>query len=186
MHNWKRIAAAFLVVVQLFLLCGCTALDEMRQNHAFVQDKDIVWNGATYRLLPACDTLCPDADYETSIYATAPDVPVLLSFFYADNVLSPSQDGRFLISFFEDMIYCREDQYEQIKQRIRDGFADSIEGITDGAVDFVVWIIASSPYLVVYGTLLTLAVIILRRIRRGKPIFRKKGTHKSDPPAENR
>ena len=71
-------------------------------------------------------------------------------------------------------------------QRIRDGFADSIEGITDGAVDFVVWIIASSPYLVVYGTLLTLAVIILRRIRRGKPIFRKKGAHKSDPPAENR
>ena len=126
MHNWKRIAAAFLVVVQLFLLCGCTALDEMRQNHAFVQDKDIVWNGATYRLLPACDTLCPDADYETSIYATAPDVPVLLSFFYADNVLSPSQDGRFLISFFEDMIYCREDQYEQIKQRIRDGFETAL------------------------------------------------------------
>ena len=68
-------------------------------------------------------------------------------------------------------------------ERIRDGFGDSLEGVADGAVDIVVWIIASSPYLLVYGVLIAGAVILVRRIRKGKPMRRK--TKKSDPPAES-
>ena len=68
-------------------------------------------------------------------------------------------------------------------ERIRDGFADSLEGVADGAVDLVVWIIASSPYLLVYGVLITAAVLLIRRVRKGKPMGRK--SRKSDPPAGN-
>jgi len=51
-------------------------------------------------------------------------------------------------------------------ERIREGFSDSLEGLKDGAVDFVVWVITNSPYLVVYGVILTGAVLLARRVRK--------------------
>ena len=36
-------------------------------------------------------------------------------------------------------------------QRITEGFVDSLEGIWDGAVEIFVWVLANSPYLVVFG-----------------------------------
>ena len=51
-------------------------------------------------------------------------------------------------------------------ERIREGFSDSLEGLKDGAVDFVVWIIANSPYLVVYGVILAGIVLLARRVRK--------------------
>lgn len=49
-------------------------------------------------------------------------------------------------------------------ERIRDGFISSIEGISEGFVDFAVWILANSPYLVVWGAILAVAVILLRKL----------------------
>jgi len=49
-------------------------------------------------------------------------------------------------------------------ERIRDGFSDSLEGVGDGFVDAAVWILANSPYLVVWGILLTAAVLLLRTL----------------------
>ena len=51
-------------------------------------------------------------------------------------------------------------------ERITEGFSDSLDGLKDGAVDFVVWIIANSPYLVVYGVILAGAVLLARRVRK--------------------
>ena len=61
-------------------------------------------------------------------------------------------------------------------QRITEGFGDSLEGVWEGAVDLFVWIIVSLPYLVVWGVGLTVAVILVKRIRRRKPVksFKRK------------
>ena len=67
-------------------------------------------------------------------------------------------------------------------QRITEGFGDSLEGVWEGAVDLFVWIIVSLPYLVVWGVGLTVAVILVKRIRRRKPV--KSFRRKTDTPAE--
>ena len=52
-------------------------------------------------------------------------------------------------------------------ERIRDGFTKSVEGITEGAVDTVVWILANSPYLLVWGILIAIAAVLIRKRRKG-------------------
>ena len=51
-------------------------------------------------------------------------------------------------------------------ERITKGFADSIEGVGQGIVDFIAWVIIASPYLVIYGILLVVVIFLARRIRR--------------------
>ena len=48
--------------------------------------------------------------------------------------------------------------------RIRDGFLDSLEGVSDGLVNCFVFLVAGSPYLVVYGIVLVLLVLLLRKL----------------------
>ena len=52
-------------------------------------------------------------------------------------------------------------------ERIRDGFKSSIEGVTEGFVDFFVWIIANSPYLVVWAIILTAVIFGLKKLPKG-------------------
>ena len=61
-------------------------------------------------------------------------------------------------------------------ERIRDGFKSSIQGVTEGFVDFFVWIVANSPYLLVWGIILTLAVLLLKKLPkcRIRPRSKKK------------
>lgn len=51
-------------------------------------------------------------------------------------------------------------------ERITDGFSESLEGVADGAVDLLVWIITSSPYLVVLAVIALIAVLLARRARK--------------------
>ena len=51
-------------------------------------------------------------------------------------------------------------------ERIRDGFSSSIKGVKEGFIDFVVWVLANSPYLVIWGIILTVCVIVLRKLPR--------------------
>ena len=53
-------------------------------------------------------------------------------------------------------------------ERIRDGFADSLEGVGVSIVDSLVWVLANSPYLVVWGVLLVAAAILARKLRKGR------------------
>ena len=55
-------------------------------------------------------------------------------------------------------------------ERIRDGFKDSLEGVGDGFVNFLVWILANSPYLVVWAVILVAAVILLRKVRKNRSL----------------
>jgi hypothetical protein len=126
MKHGKRIAAAVLIVAQLFLLCGCNALDRMRKNQVFLDGDTLVRDGQTYLLLPECEELCPEEDFGETVFVTASDVPVLLSPFYAQSILTPSTDGTFLVSAFDYTVYCREDMYQQILQRIQNGFTPEL------------------------------------------------------------
>lgn len=48
-------------------------------------------------------------------------------------------------------------------QRITEGFVDSLEGIWDGAVELFVWVLANSPYLVIFGGIGFGFVTLLRK-----------------------
>lgn len=51
-------------------------------------------------------------------------------------------------------------------QRITEGFVDSLEGIWDGAVEAFVWVLANSPYLVVFGGIGAVVVVLLRKRKK--------------------
>lgn len=62
-------------------------------------------------------------------------------------------------------------------QRITEGFADSLEGIADGAVEIFVWVLANSPYLILLaGTVTVLAVLLRKRKKPVKKAPRKEKT----------
>ena len=67
---------------------------------------------------------------------------------------------------------------QTVGERIRDGFKASIKGLTEGFVDFFVWITANSPYLVVWGIILALAVMVFRKIR---PLHIRRKNKKNAP-----
>lgn len=123
---FKRAMTLVLAAALLCSLCGCAALDALRESQAYYDDNgNIVWNGSTYKLLAYSDPLYPEVDYSSEIYITEPDVPVLLSLFYALDLLNPSTDGKFL----EDgqyNYYCREDAYDEITARLQEGFEPEI------------------------------------------------------------
>ena len=54
-------------------------------------------------------------------------------------------------------------------ERISGGFRSSLKGLGDGAVDLLVWIIVSSPYLVILAAVIVVIVLLVKRGRkRGK------------------
>ena len=57
---------------------------------------------------------------------------------------------------------------ETLWQRITGEFSDSIEGVVEGAEDFLVWVLGNSPYLLIYGLVLTGLVVLTRKLRRKK------------------
>ena len=53
-------------------------------------------------------------------------------------------------------------------ERISDGFGNSLENLGEGLVDFFVWVVVSSPYLVLWGAILGGAVFLAIRLNRKK------------------
>ena len=70
-----------------------------------------------------------------------------------------------------------------VGQRIREDFASNLKGLGEDAVDVFVWVITSSPYLVIYAVLIAGAVILVKKLPRCSKI-RKHKKQKNDPPAE--
>lgn len=53
-------------------------------------------------------------------------------------------------------------------ERISGGFVDSVKGLGESLLDIVVWIIVASPYILVYGGILTVIVVLLRKWRKAR------------------
>ena len=68
-------------------------------------------------------------------------------------------------------------------QRITEGFADSLEDLGESLVDIVVWLIVSSPFLVVYGGIFVAIILVICKLRRKHPSKRAK---KQDLPPEEK
>lgn len=125
--SWKRGLVLVLILLQLLTLCGCKQLETMRKNQAFYgEGTDILWNGTTYKLLPECEFLAPELDYETTVWVTTDDVPVLLSAMLSSRALTPSEDGVILEPMYEAGFFCREDRYEDICARIQSFTPDKV------------------------------------------------------------
>lgn len=126
--NIKRILVLLLVAIQIFLLCGCSALEEMREMQGFLnEDGTVTWQGNIYKELPRCDYLNTMFLYETPIYVTEPDVPVLLSMMFSSWNGYASENKQILTSFnIKETNYCIESEYEGICQRIQEPFEPEI------------------------------------------------------------
>ena len=72
---------------------------------------------------------------------------------------------------------------ETLWQRISGGFMDSLKGVGNGIVDFFVWIIVASPYLVLFGAVAVAMVFLTRKFRKNKGAKKQK---KNLPPQEEK
>ena len=68
---------------------------------------------------------------------------------------------------------------ETLWQRISGGFMSSLKSVGEGIVDFIVWVIVSLPYLVIWGAVLALVVYIFKK-KRIKLFRRKKKEAKTE------
>lgn len=124
-------ALSLLVVLGLCLsLCGCNALDELRQSRVTIPREGVLrlYDGTEYKLLPECEELCPIwDDMVYSYYIVEEDLPLLLTQFA--NPITCSKDGLIMEVYREDVeYYCRTDVYDSIIARIEQGFTPEVYG----------------------------------------------------------
>ena len=70
-------------------------------------------------------------------------------------------------------------------ERIRDGFKGSVKGLGESLVDIAVWLIVASPYLLVYGGIAAVVLVILKGRKKSgsRKLFRKKKAEKPNEEA---
>lgn len=71
-----------------------------------------------------------------------------------------------------------------VLERITGGFTESVEDLWEGLVDLFVWIVVSSPFLVVWALVITAVVLIWKRIFRRRPV--KKAPRQMNENPENK
>ena len=68
-------------------------------------------------------------------------------------------------------------------QRITEGFGNSLKDLGESLVDIFVWLIVTSPFLLVYGGILVVLILLVRKLRKGKTCWKLR-RRKNTPPAE--
>lgn len=66
----------------------------------------------------------------------------------------------------EEVTVLTELEEPTVWTRIRDGFTESLQGVSDGFVDLFVYLIAGSPYIAVSGAVLALVIVLARKQSR--------------------
>lgn len=72
-------------------------------------------------------------------------------------------------------------------ERITNGFVNSLKNIGSDLKETGIWIIIKLPYLIIWGIVITLAVLIIRKVRRNKvkrPVTTNKDSDKADASEE--
>ena len=73
-----------------------------------------------------------------------------------------------------------EEEPETFFQRISRGFTKSVKGVWNGIVEFVIFLISALPYLVLFGGIAVVIILIIRKRRNKHP--RKKTKSKDETP----
>ena len=55
-------------------------------------------------------------------------------------------------------------------QRITEGFSGSLKGLWEDLTDIFVWVIVSLPYLLVWAAVITGVILLIRKLRKGRPV----------------
>ena len=55
-----------------------------------------------------------------------------------------------------------------VPERIADGFMGTLKNIGNGVVEFIIWFLVNIPYLVIWAALITVVVLVIRRIWKKK------------------
>ena len=88
-----------------------------------------------------------------------------------ESVASQLRTMENLVSYATVYLYVSEVQEytpveeETVWQRISGGFASSVRGIADGALEVIIWVLANSPYLLLWGCILTGVTVLVRKLR---------------------
>lgn len=67
-------------------------------------------------------------------------------------------------------------------ERVRDGFTDSLKALGESVQNLLVWFIVSLPFLVIYGGIAVVVIVLIRKVRKSRNV--KKGKNQTPPPAE--
>lgn len=119
----KRLGILLLLGAMVFALCGCDALDEMREHQIFPnEDGSFVINDVRYVQLEANDYFTPGDTFDGTYYLTESDVPLLLSSQFCIGSLDLTEDGRFCRDWRRDLWFCREDLFEEVQAKNREPF----------------------------------------------------------------
>lgn len=69
-------------------------------------------------------------------------------------------------------------------ERITEGFGESIEDITDDVKEFCIWVLVNSPYLVIWAAVITVLLLLVRRITRKRKVKSAPKPDSTDAPKE--
>lgn len=119
----KKIKLILPLLLLVFLLSGCGALDEMRAQHALDYGNGlIVYNGQNYKRVNDPEFNADELFYDDpvkSLYITAPDVPVLLSQAGIHKFLPYINSEETVINDCLGGYYIREDRYDEIYLKVK-------------------------------------------------------------------
>lgn len=71
-------------------------------------------------------------------------------------------------------------------ERITRGFADSLEGLWQSLQDLAVFLVVSFPYILVYGGIGLVLILVLKKLRKGRNLLRKQKKEKKEEKPEEK
>lgn len=124
MKSIKKILCLVLTLLLCFSLISCNRIDEMREMQVHFNDnKNIVYDGHEYMLLPECEAFNPKTNFDKYVFLTEKDVPVLLSEMFG-SIGYVSEDNNFITMGgikYTNQHYARAGVYDKIVARINNG-----------------------------------------------------------------
>ena len=70
---------------------------------------------------------------------------------------------------------------ETVLDRIKNGFSDTMYDLSEGFKDFIVWFVVNLPYLVIWGVIIAVIILIARKIYKKRKVKRMRNVQVNAP-----
>lgn len=92
------------------------------------------------------------------------------------------------LSIYEVERITPTEEKETVLSRIKNGFSKTIYDISEGFKNFIVWFVVNLPYIIIWGVIITVGIVILRKIykRIGSKKHALKNSLKDKPIKDNK